>query len=167
MGEPFASQSRDADGTWVVRTKRDPWALIGLVLLAGFGWAVVGVIRSRRHVVPTWVDVLMAGLGALFLYAILVGSLNRATIRLGREVLTVTRGPMPQGPALTFPTASIVNFRDVRTHGRKEGTSYPLHVLLADGREAPLGVSFGDEDDADAAVQALTQMLYDAQSPAG
>jgi hypothetical protein len=161
----FDSQDRDADGSWIVRTPRSPGAWVGVVVIVVFAVFMFQGMAVARHPPGTGAVVFLVLFLLFFLYTLLLAAVNRATLRIGREVFTIRYGPLPQSSGATIPTAQIEGFKYVRHHRRKTGTFWVIVALRTDGKEVQLPMSYRSTDLADGAVQTLSGMLSEMRSP--
>jgi hypothetical protein len=164
------SEQQLPDGTWLVglRSAVPGPGCFGAVFLstvfaAAYTWA------NARHGEGV---VIVLGVMALWAaYRALCAAVNRATLRVGPDAITIVRAPIPQAGGLRVSTASVARFEVVKGMGMKTGSTatqyWGVRALGVDiaPKYVPLGLMTRDQ--ADYVRDRLAAMLADVQRRAG
>lgn len=136
----------------LVLVRRDGGCVTLMLFIAVLIFAVpAAALLSQR---PTYVHLVVAGLCALiamaFLYSPIAAAMNRTTIRVTYDTLTLRHHPLPWPGNRTISAADIQSLNITATTPNSRDPSQPHHRLLlitADGRPVPLGPARADEGD--------------------
>jgi len=133
--------------------------LVGWYSMAFSGDGPPGAFKLVFLIFP--IGHVAVGLGLL--YACLVGILNRTTIEIARNEISVRHGPIPAGRNRTIPVGEIIQLyvkreQNLRNKNSPHG-SYPLVAQLASGREVKLLPRNSELDVAQAVEQLVESHL--------
>jgi hypothetical protein len=165
------SEAQTPDGGWVVRTGTG-----GAGCALGLGLVVLGTAAMAAGAWGSGKSDGEATAGVLLLVALLVAyfalcaAVNRTTLRLDGQWLTVKRGPVPLPGNVRVPAASIqyfdpVRWRTTRERGPDAGYYNVRVVAVSSMRTLPLG-SFSRVQ-VDGVLERLKHMLEDTRRRAG
>jgi hypothetical protein len=158
------------DGTWVVglRSAVPGPGCFGAVFLSAV-FASAYVWANVRHGEGA---VIVLGIVALWAaYRALCAAVNRATLRVGPDAITIVRAPIPQAGGLRVPTSSVARFDVVKGMRMRAGSTttqyWGVRAVGVDiaPKYVPLGLMTRDQ--ADYVRDRLATMLADVQRRAG
>jgi len=164
-------EAQTPDGAWLVSAGRNRTGcafVLGLAFLGAMVLAASVLASDDKNPVPG--AVVMMLVGVVFAYFALAAAVNRVTLRLDGQWLTVRRGPVPQPGNVRIDTASIQYFDLVKgAKFRSGGTTLVVYnvrvVAVASMRTLPLGMF--PREQADGVVERLKHMLEDTRRRTG
>ena len=140
------------------------WVVLafGAVVTASMIWA-----SSDAPVGP----LLLMGFAVFSAYRSLCWAMNRSTLRVDQDWLTMGRGPVPQPGRVRVPTAAIAVLRPQKMGAVKSGTSvnlfFGVQVMSGDGSTSTLPIQWMPREQAAYACERLNMMVRDVQKRAG
>jgi len=161
-------ETQSPDGAWVVDVKGQGAGCLAATFLGAIVAAAVVYGNSPRSVPFPAVALLVFAAWAG--YRALAAVVNRGTLRIDRDAVAFTRGPLPQRGNFRLPTVIVGTFQPVRgpsvTSGGVKKVYWAVHVITDTGATR-LPLPWMERDRADFVVGRLTQMLGDARRQAG
>jgi hypothetical protein len=159
-------------GAWSVAVRERTTAGCAVVaLLALSSMGVGSYIFGTAEGDTTVPVVVFAVVAAFFGYKALCLAVNRGSLRVDQGWLAMSRRPLPEKPGTRVPTASIAQFRPVKTMTVKSGTTrttyWGIQVLSADGTLTRLPMGNMPREQADYVCERLTVILKDVQKRCG
>jgi hypothetical protein len=144
-------EHREADGTWVVKGPGTPtslWITLAIIVAILLLSLIFGT-PDARVIVPILL---------VLMYPAMVIAANRTTVRIGRGLVSMQRGPLPPTASLRIPTREVTGFEHAQI-GQRESSLYEIKVTSRTAPPGRMRLQSRDRAVADATVRRLNQML--------
>ena len=161
-------EQQTPDGAWVVGVKGQGAGCLAAAFLASVVAAAVVYANSPRSVPVPVVGLLVFAAWAG--YRALAAVINRGALRIDRDAVAFSRGPLPQRGSFRLPIVTVTSFQPVRGPTLQSGGAkkvfWAVHAITDSGATR-IPLPWMERDRADFVVGRLTQMLDDARRQAG